>query len=395
MSIRPGLRIYAPALLALAISGCSSVLPPYLQKAASTPNADEIRTLATPTPIPTPVPTGTPVPPLAGAPVGRGEIVFLRNGRLWAAQPDSSGERPVVTAGSGSIGRGFAAAPSGDYVAFVVDGDTLALLDTASGQVHEVDSAPDDLIGALTWASDGSYLSYFIVKYKPDDPTVASVQIWQVAMPPGGPNLPIANSVFGITPNGFMPVAGLDGQRVILTQFSTNDVIYSQALILDPASGFKQLFPPNVAVRYKVWDVTRDRSQVLIGEDNALLVAPLGASQTGSLRQISPWDGAVYSAARFAPDGGRVVALRTVLNAGGEEVTRAVLLAPSARSSYPMIILGAADPGSDTALAWHSESGLVVQRDIPDEDAPSLWFVPLDGQPGRRITSGSDPVVLP
>ncbi len=394
-----------PLIGALLLVGCI-VRANVSQQAAPFPGEDAIRTLPTitPTALPGPPPDATPPPPLRyGGRVGRGEIVFTRGGALWAIGPDGANERRITILEDEEAGRGAVASPDGSYVAFNIDADEVAVLDTRSGQIHSIDRVENGVIGALTWSPDSMSLYYHVVIYRPDDLTAAQVDIWQASMPPGGPLTPLTMVDLSLSPGGYTPTLGLPDGRLLLGEFTSAQGVYSRPLLFTPTRSVIPVRSPGNSRLFKIWDVDPATLRALVTDQTEGTDAPAQPLYLTDLDpvlglrnpvRVSPeGEEVVYLAAHFAPDGQRLIAIRARVIDGQTERAEAVLFTPFG-NGYRVTVLGQADPGGVVAIAWHSEQGVVVERVIPDEAGPSLWLQPLDGSPGRRIVQGEAPLVI-
>lgn len=381
-------------LAALLVGGCAlfssgPVTPP-------PPPAEALQS----SPLASPAPTEGGMPAADGR-ASQGEILFAREGQLWAIAGDGSGERALTALAAGSVLRDLTISPDGRYLAYSLNATSAAVLDLSSGAMIPVDQVAAGSISWFVWspASDALYYHKLLL----DANSVPSTsEIWRATVAPGTAPQLVLQANLADAPVSAPAFALVDGS-LILHQFSPAEAGMGTWLSYSTAIGQgTPLFPD-----YGLWDVSPDSSQVLLfsqadvtpGQQripaplyNAVLMA--GASPA----QVSPQgEESAYWSARFAPDGRRIAAIRYIKTNDvihGE----AVLLRPSADASGYEVIQLSPEPGAeDVAFSWHGEDGVVVQRlraGVAEALAAELWLLPLDGSPGRMLTLGEMPLVV-
>lgn len=386
------------ALVALLLAGCDlfagePITPP-------PPPAEALQS----SPLPSPVPAGS--EPSAGIPAvdgtaGLGEIVFARDGQLWAIAADGSNERPLTALPGGSVLRDLAISPDGRYLAFSLNAVSVTVLDLSSGALLPADQVAAGSVGQFVWSPASDALTYHKLVLDANSIPSAS-EIWRVAVAPGSAPQLIRQTGLADGPAAAPAFALADGS-LILHQFSPAEAGTGTWLSYSLAIG--EGVP--LFADYGLWDVSPDSSRVLLFNQadvtpgqrripvplyNATLMA--GAATT----QVSPQgEESAYWQARFAPDGSRIMALRYV-QANDVIQAEAVLLKPTADAGGYEVIQLSPDPGAeDVALSWHGDDGIVVQRlrlGMDEALAAELWLLPLDGSPGRMLTLGEMPLVV-
>lgn len=402
------MRITRATLLTLVavvfLSGCALFAGG--QQAAPLPPEEAVRSLPTITPTfePPSAPSPTPEPQIGRA--GPGEILFVREGQVWATVPDGSAERRLTLFEEGVVLRDLAVSPDGHYLAFTVNGQEVAVYDLAGGDITTVDRVDFGGVSSPVWSPGSDVLYYQRIAEQPVETPYPESEIWQASMPPGSPpGVSVANT--GAGQAGLTPLFALDVGRLLVGEVQGGEL--TRSLLYD-GGNFIPLRSEDSGDDFGVWDLSPDRSRVLLyklseavpgGQAGSipLYMAELSPSQgLVNLMQVSPEDDvAVFSSARFAPDGVRVVALRYERPESGELLSiraQAVLLQPSESAGYQLTTL-APDPAVDTlAFSWHSEAGVVAQRWSPESNIFELWMLPLDGSPGRYLTAGEQPLVV-
>jgi hypothetical protein len=220
-------------------------------------------------------------------------------------------------------------------------------------------------------------------------------------MPPGGsaPQL-ILESSLADDPRSWLPRLALNETTVVVQRALMQTGDPGEWVLFNLAD--KTSTP--LAEGYHVWDVSPDRSKVLLASQQDMIpsvqtprlplyIAELSPSQGAvNILMISPEDAMIYGA-RFAADSQRVIALQDIPLEDGRARPTPVLLTP-AEGGYSITMLSTATDLFDLAVIWHP-AGVIVQRwPVSGEGGPTLWLLPLDGQPGAAFAQGQSPLVM-
>jgi len=393
-------------LLGGVLAGCTMQgQPPAVPPAATEePRPGSLPAAETPPGVEESVPveaTEAPEEPAMGggepaAALGQGEIVFTRGGQLWAIGTNGVNERAITSLPEGVSIRDIAASPDGRYIAFILNAQQLMIIDTSSGVTTSEAAIDSTLAAPLVWAPDAATLYFQKLVVDPETSVPVLSQIWRAPMPPGGESSMVTEAEF-TAEGGISPVAGLIGSNLVVQVGSGT---LSEYFIFDSSSG--NLTP--LSEGYAPWDISPDGGKALLfnrdsvfssapGSAVALYIADIDPlSGAANIIGISPeGDGAVYQSARFAPDGERIVALRTRFSDGVPR-TDTVLFTPNVAGGYDMLPLAAEAGRNDVAFNWHGDAGILVQRIGGAESPPEIWLLPLDGTAGELITTGDQPL---
>ena len=394
------MRGVLPGLIMIgALAGCSLFTA---GQAAAPPPPEEALEYVPPTPTPEPTPTETPIP--FGV-AGVGEVIFVRGGQVRAVGVDGSNERPLTQLPEGATPRDLALSPTGRYLALSVDSQEALVLDLSEGVTTTIDQITAGRLSDFLWGLDGTTLYYHRLVFDEATSLPTASQIWQVTLPLQGD----AERVFEVLLDdgtAVFPRFALTTESLIVEQLAEEgETPFNRWMILDLAGG--ELRP--LVDGYGVFDLSPDRRKILLFNNADLpdvpgqqaLSLPLymadldPAGTVSNITQVSPeGEGVIYAAARFAPDGLRIVALQRAPSADGTLRSRVVLLQPDPEGIYQVTPLGVDEAMDDLGFAWHGEDGVIVQR-MPVEGGDStLWLVPLSGAPGIEITTGETPLVV-
>ncbi|MBN1310060.1 MAG: hypothetical protein JXB30_01485 [Anaerolineae bacterium] len=334
--------------------------------------------------------------PVAGA--AQGEVLFVRDGQLWATGTDGAGERVLTTLPPGSALRYLTISPGGQYAAFTVSSQQVMVLDLSLGQPTVVAEMPSSSFDALIWSAGGDALIYHEAAFDEQGLPSAS-RIWQAAMPPGTPPVTLLDTDLASDPALYQPGFVLGPDLLAVRRMAVGSDDPGSWLLLAPSSGTTVPLVDG----FGLWNISSDQTKALLF-NQAEAMAPNVPLYLGTIpqppgavidiRRISAEDAVgIFRSARFAPDGVRIVALQVTQTEQGENGL-AVLLQPGADGTYQITALAPQQGVNDMALAWHGEDGVVVQRWLTGEEGPSLWLLPLDGSPGRMLASGEMPLVV-
>jgi hypothetical protein len=352
------------------------------------------------TPVSSPEPAASAIPSVDGR-ANLGDILFERDGQLWALSADGSNERPLTALPGGSVLRDLAISLDGRYLAFSLNAVSMMVLDLSSGALMPIDQIAAGSVGPFVWSPTGDSLYYH--KLVLDANSVPSTsEIWRATVTPGSAPQLIQQASLA-DGSAVAPAFALADGTLIFHQFSPAEASMGRWLSYNLAVGESTpLFAD-----YGLWGISPDSSQVLLFSQADVtpgqqrIPAPLyqAALAVGAgAAQVSPQgEESAYWSARFAPDGSRIMALRYV-KVNDVIHGEAVLLRPTADASGYEVIQLSPDPGAeDVAFSWHGEDGIVVQRlraGVAEALAAELWLLPLDGSPGRMLTLGEMPLVV-
>lgn len=363
------------------------------QAGAPPPPEEAVQSLPTVTPTLPPPPPATPTPTIGRA--GPGEILFVREGQLYAILPDGTGERRLTMFAEGVVIRDLTISPDGHYAAFTADGQQLMIYDLTIGQIVTVDQIQSGGVSGPVWSPGSDVVYYQKIALDPSGIILPVASVWQAAMPPGSPAAPLgaATSEEGV---GLAPQFALSIGQLILSEVRGGgpgrSLLYQGSLTPLAAAGDD--------TDYGVWDVAPSLTMAAVFDLNdpaALFVAGLSATEgLSDVTRISPADDAgVFTNARFSPDGASIVALRTVEVESGPFSSRTdvVLFRADADGEYQMTVLGPDEMVTAVEINWHGSAGVVVQR-LSTDNVFMLWYLPLDGSAGRPLTQGEQPAVV-
>ncbi len=367
------------------------------------PEAVASRPTITPTPLP---PTPTQEGVYAASPASAGEILFVREGQIWAIGVDGDNERALTTLEPGLSLRDLTLSPSGNYLAFSVNSQQVLVLDLGQGQATRVDNRAGGTVGSFAWSPESDLLYYHSLTYDPVSQLPGISEIVRTTMPPGNPPEVIAQMILDTDP-ALAPGFVLDAGHLIVNEFMLGGDSFSEWKLLDLAT----LSRIPLAEGYGVWAISSDHSKVLLfnqadalmpeGSPLPLYLAELSATEGASnTTRITPeGDSTAYFDARFTPDNVRIVALQYLAELPDQPdflLSQVVLLQVDDSGSYRVVPLGPDVGMRDVAFSWYGENGVIVQR-LPltgDATISGLWLLPLDGTPGTQLTTGEQPVVI-
>jgi hypothetical protein len=286
-------------------------------------------------------------------------------------------------------------APGGQYVAFTINSQQVAVLDFARQRLVMVAQVSSGSVGSLRWSLQGDALYYHQAALDAQGLLVSGT-IWRVAMPPDAAPVPVLLSDPAILPSSFYPGPALNADLLILHQMAINSDDLGRWLLFTPSTGTSV----PLADGYGLWDVSPNGDKALLYNQTEAIGYP-GPLYMGAFPQppgtlvnigrISPEGSeSAFRAARFAPDGVRIVAIQ----ADPDQTTQVVLFQLEPSGLYRVTPLDPQVGAQDMTFSWHGEDGVVVQRWVAGEDSPSLWLLPLDGSAGLRLTSGEQPLVV-
>ncbi len=397
-------------LALLTLAACQPLSTP--QVAAPPPPPEAVQSLPTVTPLQPPTSTplpATPIPPslaetgfAAAGTVAPGEIIFVRDGQLWAIGVDGGGERQLTTLDVGAVVRDLTLAPSGQHLAFTVDSVMLAVYDLWQGTIVVLDRAgPGGLIGEPVWSPDGKTMAYLKLATDPLTSQPLTTQVWQAGLDPAAAPHQVLDATL---PEGrqVLPVAALAEGGLLLAAALPEAGSSVSLLLYAPGSDLAPVALGGLVESPLVWDASVDRTKLLLSDLSAessggpseLVVADF--SSVGGLSNpvtVAADENFAFREARFAPDSRRVIALRSARSPESEGVSDLVLFVPSAGGAFSGLTLSPDPAYTVLAMSWHGEDGVVAQRYPIAGTVSELWLLPLDGSPGKLIAVGEQPVV--
>jgi hypothetical protein len=366
---------------------------------------------AQPTPVDglPPAPTDEPgVGGGGGGPAVPGDVLFVRDGQVWAIAQDGSNERALSSTTIDDRIENMALSPSGRYLAFTLNTIEVDILDLQSGIMTTVDSVAAGGVGPLRWALDGDELFYHRLT---TDPATGA---------------PATSSIFWVTPEaGSTPTlvieSGLADGPFVHPGFPVGDGVLVQELLPQGGLGDWFIYPisggdniVSVAPGYHLWDVAPDGRLMLLqrradqeaGPDASIpiYIAELDpvAGALGTI-QLSPTDeSAAYDKATFGPDGVAILALRREVGGAETGTTHLGYLLPSAAGPYIVTPIMLPDNPIVFSFTWVDIDTAVVNTAAPvDPNAPNdvsagqLWLVDLTTGTATLLTTGDSPVAIP
>jgi hypothetical protein len=356
-------------------------------------------------------PAPTPDPGVGGGGGGSatpGDVLFVRDGQVWAIGQDGSNERSLTTTGLEDRIENLALSPSARYLAFTLNATEVNILDLQAGTMTTVDSVELGGVGPLNWALDGDELFYHKLTLDPATGAPSTSSIFWVTSEPGStPTLVIES--------------GLADGPFVHPGFPIGDGVLIQELLPQAGLGDWFIYPiaggdniVAVAPGYHLWDVAPDGRLMLLqrradqeaGTDAAIpiYIAELDpvAGALGTI-QLSPTDeSAAYDKATFGPDGIAILALRREVGGSGAGGMHLGYLLPSAAGPYFVSPIILPDDQTVISFTWVDVDTAVVSTlpvidpAAPEQDAVGqLWLVELTTGTATPLTTGESPVAIP
>ncbi|NDJ51858.1 MAG: hypothetical protein GYB68_02095, partial [Chloroflexi bacterium] len=332
-----------------------------------------------------------------------GEVIFLRDGQVFATNIDGSAERQLVTLAEGSLARNLTVSPDGSLLAFTVNNQEVVVQDLQSGGMSVLESADEAaVVSGLAWSLGGDVLYYTRVTLDPSTALPGLTQIIAQQMPAGSTRTVISETETQ-PGSSLQTVVAVDEQTLLGTQFDAE--AGTSFVAIDINDGFPIIF----AEGFLIWDVDVDGEQILLysqldlpttGEWAPLPLYLLAAeNDEPTLEQISP-EGAelVYQDAKFSPDGSTIAALVFPQPAAGQPPRgNLVILEARGDGTYGSTLLTVdEDEYFNVAFTWAGNDGILVQRQLPGPEQPAeLWYYPAFSLGSQQLTTGESPVVIP
>lgn len=346
----------------------------------------------------------TPEQPNAAAP---GDVLFAREGQVWAVDVTTFDETPLTSLPDGAIIRDLTVSPDGRYGAFVVDGVRLMLLDVLNGGTTVIDDTTPDVISRPVWTPDSSLLYYQKTTTNPENIPAAEAEglwhvIYEVALNPISLPAPMT-AVPEAEGSEVALLAAMGERRLLLNEYPPGSESASRLLVFDrgllplTAEGFSTI---------SVLDVSPDGTHLLFVdrsgwvENGADAPVPLYVGELSlsdelvNVQPIALEPTRAYFAGRFDPAGQRIVALFADVPLGEGSSTQAVLLTPNGEEPYTQLELGVQAGYDYSSLRWYDETGVVAQRAPSGEEPSQVWLIPLDGAEGTLLAVGEQPAVV-
>lgn len=372
------------------------------------------------TPEATPEPIGEPTEaPVVGAqsvddatpePVNTakpGDVLFVREGQVWAVDVTTFDETPLTSLPEGSIIRDLTVSPDGLYAAFVADGVRLMLLDVLNGGTTIIDDTSPDVISRPVWTPDSSLLYYQKTTTNPENIPEAEADglwhvIYEVALNPVSLPAPMT-AVPESEGSAVALLAAFGERRLLLNEYPPGSETASRLLVFDSgllpltAEGFDTISVLNVSpdgmhilfVDQSGWAESGADAPVplYVGElslgDELVNVQPIALEPTRA-----------YLAGRFGPEGQRIAALYADVPLGEGSSTHMVLLTPNGEDPYTQLEVGVPPGSAYSSLRWYGDTGVVAQRAPSGEEPSEVWLIPLDGTEGTLLAVGEQPAVV-
>lgn len=391
------MRANRPMLLAAltitaALAGCGLLTPG--QQSAPPPPGGMLAGGATAGPTPGieiqtgdlgPVPTPEDAPVQAGT-AALGELLFVRDGQVYATTVDTVSERPLTSFEPGRALRGLTLSPDARWLAFTLDGSSLALLDLSAGTLRTFETDEPTIVSSLVWSPSSNALAFQrtrldIETYAPEASVVVRLD------PVTGDTVEITSADFA-EGREVAPVAALPGNRLVIAESNPLEdsttvalEVWSEGTLtqLDtgglPAAGFAD-FSPDGAFALAIDPA----------DPAALLLAPFdGESAFTAAIEIARLADGAFQTAHLAPSG----AILALASAGP------YLLLPAGGGDFTLTALDAGAEGERTlSLAYQSESTVIAARLPADGGRTELVSLPADGAAGSPLAMGEQPVVV-
>jgi hypothetical protein len=372
----------------------------------------------TPTPVIT-APTDEPVvptlaPELGGGGAGSarpGEVLFVREGQIWAIGQDGTGERPLTPTGLDSFIKDMAVSPSGNFLAFTLNQRELALLNLETGAFSSVDSVEAGVLGPISWALEREKEELFYQKLVIDlttsAPSTSSIYWVDAIADPLSPTLVIEHGLE--TEPQVYPAFPFASSLLVQETFGGQGDLGDWYFY--PIEGDSAEIVP-FAPGYSIWDVSFDGQRVLMfdreqyqaGGVVPIFIAGIDAEAgaVGAI-QLSPADEAIsYEYAEFGPDGIAILAIgRDVSNPAAPGAEQLLYLLPSAAGPYITIPVAMPEGQKPVAFSWIDLDTAVVagipisEAESTDQEPPTqLWIIDLATGDAIPLTQGDSPIVL-
>ncbi len=374
----------------LILSGCALI--PLGMAPASTPSGDTIMTqpTITPTPTVTPAPTATPSPvPRLGGTASSGEVLYTRDGVLYAALTDGSGEHTVADLRGEAVGREVSLSPDGHFAAFTVDALELVVVELTSGNLIAVDTVSGGVFSGLVWSADSSTLYYGVTHLDLEDSSATAVQIRAVTFPENGAPIERTDVELGESPTSYIPAGGLTAGYFLVYEVVSSGDAEGRVLMVTPEQTVVPLWALDPDRPAAVWDVSTGGSLILLSARNEgengerllqLVTAPFSAGdRVGELQTLTPANFGTIRDAAIEPGGNRVAAIR-VRRAGDDgRLVEIVTLAPSEGEGDTVVeTVSAALPADPQRVYWVDANHVMVTLQVSGEDSAAGWLVTLD-----------------
>lgn len=384
-------RMLPILILVLALTACSVLTQG--QPGPPPPSGDMLAGGDTPAETPAveiqsgdlgPAPTPADAPVAAGT-AALGEVLFVRDGQIYATTIDTAQERPLTAFELGRALRSLVLSPDARYLAFTIDGAALGLLDLSQGTLRTLESDEPTIVSSLIWAPSGSALHFQrtrldVETYAPqasavvrlDPATGDTVDLVAAEFSEGREVTPVA-----VLPDGKVVIAQSDPQEdstVVdlqvwsdgaLTPLDTGDLSGAGLAAFSPDGAFALFVDPAAPA---------DLQLAPFNSEAAFTAASTVASLDAGLGSLS-----------LAPDGS-ILAI-----AGGQPY----LLIAAGAGEYTLSALDAGPEGTRTlSLAYQSEGNIVAAR-LPADGGPTeLVVLPTDGSAATPLATGEQPVAV-
>ncbi len=387
------------SLLWAVLAGCA-LLQPKGEVVPPPPPTDQES--QPPTEVPPLAPTEKPETGGGGAgTAGPGEILFVRQGQIWAIASDGSDERALSPTGFDSVIYDLALSPDGRYLAFTINAAEVDVLDLQQGTMDTIDSAAGQgRVSALAWMPDSAALLYHKLTLDPTTSIPATSSVLRSAIPVSGAPETILESDLASGP-------------VVYPEFALSDQLVVQEQ--SPGAGdlgqwFLRTFADGSQIPlqdgFSVLDFSPNHQQILLFRQADFAAAPGGSvpiysaefSPTeGALNpvQISPvGETAVYSTARFSPDGSEILALRQDVSAPDQPVQLALVTQISS-GNYIVTPLALPEGRGVVGFNWRGNDSAVLELVAVEGGESELWVLSLrEGGTAVQITTGGFPLVI-
>jgi Tol biopolymer transport system component len=324
-----------------------------------------------------------------------GDILFVRQGQIWAIAADGSRERALTPAAPDSVINDLALSPNGFYLTFTVNSTQLTVLDLQAGQTMPVDTVDFGSITSLTWMPDSSAVYYQKITLDPTTSLPSRSAVMLSAIPTeGGPNTVVESDL--ASQPALAPRFALT-THVLVQDVSSGGNGPGDWFLLDVQS---QALTPIVS-GFTLTDISPDGLRVLLlGSPDGAGAAPvyiadfIGTSLSTPAQITPPGETVIYSAPQFSPDGAIIAALRRDL-AQPDLPAELVVLAPDGAGGFTATPLAGLPDVQIVGFVWQDATRLIVQGVPVSGLDTDLWLVPTaPGTAATRLTTGSSPWVV-
>nr|MBN1228536.1 hypothetical protein [Anaerolineae bacterium] len=280
-------------------------------------------------------------------------ILYSRAGQVWALDIQQGTERQLTEFAADSVIREMIPSPDGRYLAMVLNGSLLHILDLESTLLIESIDATPDLLGSLIWSPGSTAVYYKQVVIDPDTSAPIGTELWRVTGEPAAG----AVRLFGLEEaNGrdLTPLLALPAGHLVVSA-SSNDEVPTYFLLAEGELSPLGFGPFQGGT---IFDFLPDTYRLLVADPGHSAIYAVTLVLFEGLSNpvlLTPDEDAIYLSARFGEDLTRVLVRRSRGSAGVE-----VCVVPADGSTDLRVL--PVEPGY-TALAaeWLDSRRVVIQ----------------------------------